>query len=183
MAPTTNNKNTQSNTDRERRKAAGSAINAFAEQKGVTRSIRNFKHRQETKQNIKASRLREYRKVMRKEGMEAGRGGGRRRRDDDDDDDTKNKDEPSTKEGDDAAPIRHKKKPKMNPLTKSLQKKQLLLDQQQEDRLQHRVDAKQSEKRQKQRHRQAKLLSRKTQRGQPVMKHMINSLLVKLEDK
>mmetsp|Transcript_30336 Transcript_30336/g.50101 ORF Transcript_30336/g.50101 Transcript_30336/m.50101 type:complete len:179 (-) Transcript_30336:89-625(-) len=161
----------------ERRKAAGS-INAFAEQKGVTRSIRNFKHRQETKQNIKASQLREYRKVMKREGMEASRGTSRKREDNDDNDEAKKNTvvDPDEK-------IRHKRKPKMNPLTKSLQKKKERFEQQATDRLQHDEDAKKLVKRQKQRQRQSKLMSRKTQRGQPMMKHMINNLLTKMGDK
>jgi hypothetical protein len=160
MAPTT----------QERRKA-GTGIDSFTAQKGITRSIRDYKHRQDTKMGKKAALLREYSKVMKKEGMEVGRGAGRRRRDGDDGDDNNNDDS------------RKQRKPRQNPFTKSLQKYNERKEAEKQEQVQYEQSQTDKEKKQKQRKRQSKLQSQRTKKGQPVMKHMISGLLSRIEEK
>lgn len=155
----------------ERRKAGG--IDAFASQKGVARSIQNFKYRKEVRKGKKSALLRQYQKVMQKEGYgkNISRKGDRR----------------TGETGDEATDNSTTEKParrgKQNPFAKSLKKAEQAREEQKVERTQ-REDAKRNqEKRQRQRQKQSKLLSKRTPRGQPVMRHMIHGLLSKIEDK
>lgn len=201
MAPTTTTTTTTNNKTKEphhheRRKAAG--IEAFTAQKGVTRSIQTYKHRKESKLAKKASLLREYHKVMKKEGLEAGRG--KRKRDYMDNDDNTEQIETRQNERDenhqaDAITVENeeekdsmkkqvrKRKPKMNPLTKALQKANERKAEQEQEQLRRQKEQAERKTRMAHRKRTAKMLSQRTKKGQPVMKNVIADLLSRIEQK
>ena len=176
----------------ERRKAAG--IEAFAAQKGVTRSIQTYKHRKESKFAKKASLLREYHKVMKKEGLEAGRG--KRKRDHMENDDNTERVETQQNERDEnheavdddeekdsSKKQVRKRKPKMNPLTKVLQKASERKAEQEQERVRRQQELADQKIRMAQRKRNAKILRQRTKKGQPVMKNIIAGLLSSIEHK
>lgn len=155
----------------ERRKA-GSGINAFAAQKGVARSIQNFKYRKEVRKGKKSALLRQYQKVMVKEGYgkNTSRKGTRRK---DDDGGRKDDDEEGEKQ----------RRGKQNPFAKSLKKAEQARQHKVTERAQQEDNKRKQEQRQRQRQKQSKLLSKRTSKGQPVMRHMISGLLEKIEEK
>jgi hypothetical protein len=197
MAPTTTNTTTTKQPHHhERRKAAG--IDAFTAQKGVTRSIQTYKHRKESKLAKKASLLREYHKVMKKEGLEAGRG--KRKRDYmDKDDNTEQIDTRQTEndenhqtdgvtaedemEKDSMKKQVKKRKPKMNPLRKALHKATVRKAEQEQEQIRRQQELADGKTRMAQRKRTAKMLSQRTKKGQPVMKNVIADLLSRIEQK
>mmetsp|Transcript_4214 Transcript_4214/g.6169 ORF Transcript_4214/g.6169 Transcript_4214/m.6169 type:complete len:264 (+) Transcript_4214:188-979(+) len=170
------------------RRAANSIVSltqfAHSKSKGTRRAIQEYRNKKQTKFNNNTKLLNDYRKMMKKEGYEAGKGTSRKRssgfEDDNDnreeanDNDNDNNDEPQQK-------MKILKKRKMDPFTKARQKAeeakqaQLQHTQKREDALLARGE------RQKQKKIRAKKLSKRTKRGQPIMKDMIEDMLEKIK--
>jgi hypothetical protein len=172
-----------SNSEHTRRKAVG--FEAFAKgKKGVTRAIKEFRVRKEKITRDKAILLRGYKKVMKQEGLEAGRGANRKRgRDDEKDDehDTNNNNEEGKSNGEQQLQEKKKRK-KFDPMAKRLEK---LADKRKEkDDLYKAIEDKKKEqiKKEKDRKQKTQILKKRTRKGQPIMKDMISGLLNKLEN-
>jgi hypothetical protein len=146
------------------------SLEDFAQKKGHVRALEEFRMRQEKKHLETAMRLRQYKKVMKQEGMEAGRGSSRKRRSETRD----------VTEIIDIQQHQHKRH-KTNPLQKSVQKAQENKQQAKLQQEQRQLNEKERAKKLKQRQKTTKLLQQRTKRGQPIMKHMVDSLLQKLE--
>lgn len=178
-------------------------MEAFVHRNGGTaKSINAFRKRKEKKRTETAKTLRQYRKAMKQEGYEPGMGASRKRRldeNEEDGNDGTNKDKitsknDETRQGPPAATetteeettndsISNKRKriSKTNPFTKSMKKAEeakILAKQHQDDILK---SERQRQKRLKERKNTSRRLAQRTQRGQPIMKHMVNNLLVKLQ--
>jgi hypothetical protein len=167
------------------------SLEDFAQRKGQIRALEEFHKRKDHKRLETAKALRKYRKAMKQEGFEAGHGASRKRsnskvavKEDSDTEeriggasditDTENNSSSSKK-------IRPTKRQKTNPFQKSLEKaKQNKIKAEQ-----HKSDREEGEKeRQKkilERKRQSKLMAKRTKKGQPIMKHVVDNLLAKLE--
>ena len=106
-----------SSNDQLRRKAVG--FEAFAKgKKGVTRAIKEARVRKERTTRDKSILLRGYKKVMKQEGLEAGRGAGRKRgREEQEQDEEKMQ----TPDGEQAQGQDKKKRKKFDPMAKRLQ--------------------------------------------------------------
>jgi hypothetical protein len=173
-----------------RRKAAG--IDAFATKKGVTRAIQEYKHRQTKRRVAKAALLREYRKAVQQEGYSPDKKRKARRPQESSEIKGQTVERESMQQSDQDVenhdtveqaswPKRRGKPPKMNPFVKSLQKAQQRKQEQESKRLERVQYQKEVEKKQKERKRQTKLLAKRTKKGQPVMKHVIQGLLTRIE--
>ena len=80
-------------------------------------------------------------------------------------------------------PYLKKRKPKMNPLTKSLQKASEKKAEQEQERLRKQQELADRTKKVSQRKRDSKLLSKRTKKGQPIMKNIIGNLLSRIEQR
>ena len=177
-----NDKTKKSRENHERRKAA-LGIDAFVAQKGVTRSIQAFKHRKESKIARKASLLREYQKVMKKEGLEAARGKKRSDYLDTESPPAEISQETSTTANTETTiqSETRKRKAKTNPLAKAVQKATERKAERERERLRIQQELKNRKERLMDRKRSSKLLRQHTRKGQPVMKNVITTLLSKIE--
>jgi rRNA processing len=146
------------------RRRAGTSIDDFANRKGVTKAIQDFRKRKEKKRTETAKALRQYKKTMKQEGFEPGRGASRKR---------------TTEE--EASSTDHPKKPKSNPFQKSLQKAEVRKQQNSQAAAERESNEKEREKKIKERRKRSKMLRQRTSKGQPVMKHVIHDILRKLE--
>mmetsp|Transcript_16013 Transcript_16013/g.39218 ORF Transcript_16013/g.39218 Transcript_16013/m.39218 type:complete len:193 (-) Transcript_16013:340-918(-) len=158
------------------------SLDDFVHRKGQVRALEEFKYRKQRKKVQTAKALRSYRKVMKQEGYEAGQGASRKRmevssRHEEDDSDHSNIEDVE----DNVATKTHKRRHKMNPFQKSVQK----AEQKMVTAKQHAQQKKQNEKQRlqklKERKQRTKLLNKRTKRGQPIMKHVVDNLLHKLE--
>mmetsp|Transcript_19366 Transcript_19366/g.53875 ORF Transcript_19366/g.53875 Transcript_19366/m.53875 type:complete len:172 (-) Transcript_19366:1117-1632(-) len=134
-------------------------INEVVRTKGITRAIENCRKRKEYKHKQTARSLKQYRKVMKQEGYDAGMGAGRKR-------DAKSTTTTTTKS---------------DPFQKSLQRKEqreVELRQQQEERKDQEQQRKQKKKERRQRTVNMKQRSRK---GQPIMKQVMEGLISKMQ--
>jgi hypothetical protein len=165
------------------------SINAFTSTKGSTRSLKTFKYRQKSKWVKKASLLREYSKVKKKEGMEFQ---GRKKTSECGDNFTFDKDNISIsnppedvidkKVDKDFVPSLSKKK-KVNPLEKSLEKAKDRRWQLEQEKNRREEAMRERDLKLRERKRTTLLLRQRTPKGQPVMKHVIHNLLSRLERK
>jgi hypothetical protein len=174
------------------------SLNSFAQKRGQIRALEEFKKRKQYKRLETAKALRRYQKVMKQEGMAAGKGASRKRRPEEEEEEEDNEKEKNTSIHEELDPQSKqivdvtktngeggshisKKRPKTNPLAKSVIKAQQV---KQHAALQAQQKEKQTKERQRklrQRQQQSKLLQQRTKRGQPIMKHLVNNLLQKLE--
>lgn len=161
-----------------------------------------FKRRKQHKRLETAKALRKYQKVMRQEGLEAGRGASRKARlpsasdeavaTEPASEETTTAKDGETEEGrtvaatadadaDADAATHRRKRRKTNPLEKAVAKaEQAKRDAQ--DRAEQREEREEERRRKlRQRQRRSSLLRQRTGRGQPVMRHVANDLLHKLE--
>jgi rRNA processing len=179
------------------------SIGTFTSTKGSTRSLKTFKYRQQSKWVKKASLLRVYSKVMKKEGLEfQGRNGGSSshrpnnlvQKTNSEKDDTLNSDKDSISnshfptleineknDNEHASSLRRRKK--VNPLEKSLEKAKDRRHQSEHERIRREEALRERDSKLRERKRTTHLLRLRTQRGQPVMKHVIHTLLSRLERK
>jgi hypothetical protein len=172
---------------REVQEHAGVSLESFAQRKGHIRALEEFHKRKERKRMDTAKALRKYRKVMRQEGYDAGQGASRKRID------TKGNEIDDIREiGDAPAELdientnisektqSHKPK-KSNPFQKSLKlakNSKLQAEQQQTDRV---AREKERQKKLQERKKLSKVMTKRTRKGQPVMKHRVENLLMKLQ--
>lgn len=142
------------------------SIETFGQRKGQVRALAEFRNRKQRKRIEIAKALRKYKKTMKMEGFEAGTGAGRKRCHNEVVDDNQK-----------SCP--HKRQ-RANPFQKSLEKARM----RKEDtaKLARTIEERQKEKEQKVKERktQSKLLSTRTKRGQPIMKHTVQNMLKKL---
>ena len=166
-----------SSNDQLRRKAVG--FEAFAKgKKGVTRAIKEARVRKERTTRDKSILLRGYKKVMKQEGLEAGRGAGRKRgREEQEQDEEKMQ----TPDGEQAQGQDKKKRKKFDPMAKRLQN--LAAKQKEKENVILEIENQKNErvKREKERRQRTQNLKKKTRKGQPIMKNVIGDLLSKLE--
>jgi hypothetical protein len=162
------------------------SLESFAQRKGQVRALEEFHKRKDRKRVETAKALRSYRRVMKQEGFEAGKGASRKRGSSfeevpskiDDTDDGR-----QITKSDETENQRGTKKRKTNPFQKSLQKAEQNkrnAEQQKTDKTRQELERKQ---RLKERKIQSKLLAKRTRKGQPIMKNMAESLLIKLQKK
>lgn len=198
---TTTSSTTSSSQQRKAKSSSGVvSLTSFAQRKGQIRALEEFKKRKEHKRVETAKTLRRYRKVMKQEGMEAGRGASRKRRfeEDNNEEDASNEEEEkesqnetildtrttpiSEVDGKNSNTINHKKKKqRTNPLTKSVMKAQQAKEHAALQAHQEEEHEKERQQKLRQRKQQSKLLQKRTKRGQPIMKYMVDNLLHKLE--
>ena len=148
------------------------SLENFGQRKGQVRALEEFRVRKEKKRIETAKALRKYKKAMKKEGMDAGRGASRKR----------GEPKPANTESNDPGDAtQERRKQKSNPLQKSMERatqKKLSAIQRQKDREQNEKDR---QERLRQRKKQTRLLSQRSKRGQPIMKHTVNNMLIKLQ--
>jgi hypothetical protein len=164
----------QNNQPRRRVDGTVSMVN-FAQRKGQTRAIKECKKRKEKKVLQTAKHLRRYRKVMKQEGYEAGTGASRKR------------EEPSASalsSGNEETPPaeteKKQRRPKANPFAKAQEQAKAKKEQFAQNILDKETNEKDKEQKLKQRRKQTKLLSKRSKRGQPIIKNMVDNLLIKL---
>jgi hypothetical protein len=151
----------------------------FAQRKGQTRAIKECKKRKDKKVLQTAKHLRRYHKVMKQEGYEAGTGASRKRVEE----------EPSVsvsassgKEETPSAEIEKKeRRPKANPFAKAQEQAKARKEKFAQNILDKETNEKDREQKLKQRRRQTKLLNKRSKRGQPIIKNMVDNLLIKLQ--
>lgn len=196
MAPSSS-KHSSKHQKNERR-AANSVISltqfAHAKSRGTRRAIENYKQKKQTKFNHNASLLREYRKAMKNEGYEAGKGASRKRslsdNDNNDDIDGNLNDQEAVKndaveninQSNQDKNERKKKRHKSDPLAKAKQKaKQSKIDQKEREEM--RIKSKEDNQRKiKLKKERAKKLAKRTRKGQPIMKNVVGDLLKKIRE-
>lgn len=139
-------------------------LQAFARGGGHTKSFMQFKSRQQTKRLQTARALKSYKKVMKDAGYTPGKGVSRKR--------PENNTTTHGKKQDDAA--------LSNPTTKDEAMNQKQSPQQSTQQMDPEKQRKQKLRVRRQRH---KLLTARTSRGQPIMKHMVADILHKLQSK
>lgn len=185
--------------NRERRSAAV-GMNQFSSKRGHDRALREFKKRKEEKFLGNAELLRGYKRAMKKEGFESGKGASRRREEKDEEEGGAEIDSgdgvgrkrgneergANAKSYDDEAYVsndqRPRKRRKADPLAKARQE----AEQRKQDR-EVTASAKQQKeqderKKQNNRKKRAKTLMQRTKRGQPLMKNVIGDLLGKIKN-
>ena len=167
------------NKDAQRKKDRIISLENFAIRKGQVRALEEFKYRKQRKRVETAKALKEYRKVMKQEGYDAGKGASRKRslyhtKQDDTEQDSEQKQQQQPQAG-------SRKRPKSNPFYKSVQKAE-----KNKIRAIEQKDAKERRERQrdeklKERKKRTRMLSKRTKKGQPIIKNMMDNILVKLE--
>jgi hypothetical protein len=185
LSPNSIHTNTMSESEQPRRRhgAPVLSVEQFAHRKGVTKAIQSFRKRKEKKQLRTATALRSYKKVMRQEGYEPGQGASRKRVDGTEE--SREATQPSASVAGAEASPSHTEKParrqKSNPFQKSIQKaddRKKNIQQAQEDR-----ESRESERNGKLRERKHRhqLLTKRTRKGQPIMKNVVEDILSKLQ--
>lgn len=171
----TTTKMTDKNKRQKERSKHSISLETFGQRRGQVRALEEFRHRKQKKRIETAKALRKYKKSMKSEGYEAGRGAARKRVNEMD-----NKNEPKEESSKEvtAAPARKKKS---NPFQKSLEKAQHKKEEAEKQEKMIQQNQKEREKRLRERKRQSKLLAKRTKRGQPIMKHTVGCMLKKLE--
>jgi hypothetical protein len=158
------------------------SLEAFVHRKGQVRALEEFKYRKQHKKIETAKALRSYRKVMKQQGYEAGQGASRKRMEEP----TSTAENTSTSstakdEDHEDAPKEYKKRHKMNPFEKPAKRAEEQKRMAETHKEKKETGEKERQKCLKERKRRTKLLSKRTKRGQPIMKHMMDNLLEKLE--
>merc|ERR1712238_578997 len=170
---------------RNERAASAISLSKFAhhKSKGTYRAIRNFRDKKKNGFNRRAGLLREYKKVMKNEGYEAGHGGNRKR--------------PAAEVGEGIAggvgvgdvksstslsPKGRRRPASFDPLEKVRRK----VIEHQEERTKVVEEIEERERKlgteMKRRDARSKKMSKRTSRGQPIMKDVIGGMLQKLQN-
>eukprot|EP00538_Stauroneis_constricta_P011893 CAMPEP_0119553126 /NCGR_PEP_ID=MMETSP1352-20130426/5956_1 /TAXON_ID=265584 /ORGANISM="Stauroneis constricta, Strain CCMP1120" /LENGTH=171 /DNA_ID=CAMNT_0007599477 /DNA_START=145 /DNA_END=657 /DNA_ORIENTATION=+ len=152
----------------ERRVMKNIPIRDVVASKGITRAIQTFRKKKAYKAQQTARSLRQYRKVMKQEGYDAGKGAGRKRHaasTHEEDDEPKITDSTAG----DGAETKPKRKPKYNPYQKAMKQK----IQHEEERKIKQQQYEEQDKLRKQKLRQRKqrtrqIMTQRTRRGQPI---------------
>jgi rubrerythrin len=143
---------------------------AHAKSKGTRRAIEKFRQKKKSKFNHNAGLLREYKKVMKNEGYEAGKGASRKRQDVD----------AHVKEN--ATDVVTGKRKKADPFAKARQQaeKSKLEKIKREEAVKQRL--KEKELKEKQNKLKARKMSQRTRKGQPIIKNVVEDLLEKIKN-
>jgi hypothetical protein len=143
---------------------------AHAKSRGTRRAIEKYRQKKQSKFNYNAGLLREYKKVMKNEGYEAGKGASRKRQDTD----------VIVNEDAAAGAVKEKRK-KADPFAKARQQaeKSKLEKAQREEDLKQRL--KENELKEKQNKLKARKMAQRTKKGQPIMKNVVEDLLDKIK--
>lgn len=165
-------------SNKERSKRSISLEN-FGQKKGHVRALEEFRIRKEKKRVATAKVLRKYKKTMKHEGYEAGSGASRKRKADDSvfarDANSNGDVNPEEASG------KNSRRRKINPLIKSLDKAKLKREEAEKRVKDRENNLKEKASKIRERKRQSKLLAKRTKRGQPIMKHTVDSILKKLQ--
>jgi len=157
------------------RRTANSVISltqfAHSKAKGTRRAIEKYKQKKQTKFNHNAKLLREYKKVMKTEGYEAGKGASRKR----------NQDEVEDKNNDADEEGKWKKKQKSDPFAKAKLKAKQGRDEVESRKEDREQEIKQRAIKEKQKKAKVRKLSKRTKKGQPIMKDVIGDMLDKIK--
>ena len=153
-------------TERERRGAPVIGIEGFANPRGVVKGLESFRNRKAKKRLQTAKALRQYAKVMKQEGLEAGRGISRRRHDGE----APSSDHPNMA-----------KKKKSNPFDKAANVAEQRLAEKAQRELERAKGEERKVRKLRERQERKKLLSKKTKKGQPIMKNVVHDILRKLD--
>jgi hypothetical protein len=173
-----NKKGSVSKATTPRRQHAVRSLESFAQRRGEVRALEEFHKRKELKRSETSKALRKYRKVMKQEGYEAGTGASRKRLEKTDDEKITIEEEKKTEENNQQTP--HNKRQKSNPFKKSLEKAKQNKIHAQDHKERQEANEKERQKRLQERKKQSKLMAKRTKKGQPIMKHMIDNILTKL---
>lgn len=172
-------KTNEHNAARNHTKRNGSSVislTKFAHSKseGTKRAIERYRKKKVSKFKRNASLLREYKKAMKSEGFEAGKGASRKR--------NQEKDSVSVDENvqQEKPP---KKKAKSDPFAKARQRAQLVMEEKDKQKVELQERLKEKEAKEKQKRAKAKKLVQRTKKGQPIMKHIIGDMLEKIQAK
>jgi hypothetical protein len=161
-------------------------IEQFAVRKGVVRGLQSFHKRKEKKRVETAKALKEYKKVMVREGYEPGAGKSRKRKHAEQQEET-DRGQSSNPNKNDANVVdgtnKRQRKPKSNPLVQMNKKMQEQKDQSEAAREAQKLRKKERFQHLAQRKERTKLLNQRTKKGQPIMKNMVQDILAKLEKK
>ncbi|KAL3760063.1 hypothetical protein ACHAWU_006611 [Discostella pseudostelligera] len=177
----------------QRRRQAAISLASFSTKKGHDRALQEYKKRKETKFQKNAKLLREYEKVMKQEGYDAGRGASRKRSDrqqgKDDDGDERPADgrgaKSTTEQGESneytTSEQSRKKRHKSDPLHNAKKEAERRRAEQLEAMSQKEQRQQQEKKKLKDRKVRAKKMMQRTKRGQPLIKNVIGDLLAKIK--
>eukprot|EP00986_Skeletonema_menzelii_P005845 scaffold2187_cov127-Skeletonema_menzelii.AAC.5 len=169
-----------------RRKQAAISLNSFSSKKGHDRALQEFKKRKETKFQKNATLLREYQRAMKQEGYEVGKGASRwrdedgrkgsKKRKNSEEDDNDNVDEETYEQR-----KARTKRQKSDPLLKARKIAEQRKAEKAELIAQKETKIKNEGKKQHDRNSRAKKLLKRTRKGQPVMKNVIDDLLGRIK--
>ena len=169
-----------------RRKQAAISLNSFSSKKGHDRALQEFKKRKETKFQKNATLLREYQRAMKQEGYEVGKGASRwrdedgrkgsKKRKNSEEDDNDNMDEETYEQR-----KARTKRQKSDPLLKARKIAEQRKAEKAELIAQKETKIKNEGKKQHDRKSRAKKLLKRTRKGQPVMKNVIDDLLGRIK--
>ena len=161
-------------------------METFVHRNGSTgKAINAMRKRKEKKRNETAKSLRQYRKVMKREGYEPGVGASRKRSRRDEEE---HSEEEHRSSSDNAREQQQQqshsikiKVAKSNRFTKSMKQAQQNKLNEKEKQLEIKQQEKQRQKRLIERQKMTRKLSKRTKKGQPIMKNMVDNLLMKLK--
>jgi hypothetical protein len=172
----------QSDQSGRRRVDGNVSMTSFAHRKGGhDRAIRQFRKRKELKIKEKAKQLRQYRKVMKQEGLEAAKGASRKRSLLDKEEEKASSDDKHVDQHQIQQPPPKKKRQKANPFQKSLEKAEIKKVEQEKLLKEKKEQEKQKQRKLRERRNMTKKLQQRSKKGQPIIKNMVNNLLKKLE--
>ena len=160
-------------------------METFVHRNGSTgKAINAMRKRKEKKRNETAKSLRQYRKVMKREGYEPGVGASRKRARRDEEEHSEEEHRSSSDNGSEQHQHNQSKKIKVtksNRFTKSMKQAQQNKLNEKEKQLEIKQQEKQRQKRLIERQKMTRKLSKRTKKGQPIMKNMVDNLLMKLK--
>ena len=148
------------------------SLERFGQQRGQVRALEEFRNRKNKKRLETAKALRTYKKTMKMEGFEAGKGAARKRKVPD----VETADH--VRESENSQPS---KRHKSNTMQKSIEKARKKKEESEEMKKSMEESRNERDRKLKERKKMSRLLAKRTKRGQPIMKHTIENMLRKLE--
>ena len=144
---------------------------AFNKTKGTARAIAKYREKKEKRFTEKAYLLKKYKKAMKKEGYQAGKGASRKR--------TIDNEQPQQE--DVSTERMYKKRKKTDPFAKAKASAVLKKNERIRDLEEKEIQKKNYETKLLERKKKTKLMKKRTRKGQPIMKNIITGILDKLE--
>mmetsp|Transcript_3517 Transcript_3517/g.4891 ORF Transcript_3517/g.4891 Transcript_3517/m.4891 type:complete len:187 (-) Transcript_3517:158-718(-) len=154
---------------------------AHSKSKGTSRAIHRYREKKKGQFNRRAALLRQYRKTMKTEGYDAGKGASRKRLTESEIETPSDPKNPARRF---SSQQEHKKKSmiiKADPFAKArsvAEQRKTMAEQREKDMEERQKRIDQSKKQRKAR---AKMMSQRTKRGQPIMNNVIGNLLEKIK--